>query len=288
MENKYNFGGLEESLTNLDSAKVVMIPVPYDETSTWGKGADNGPEAILEASANMELYDIETDSEVYKIGIHTADPVLEKSSPEKMVNAVEKASIKFLDQGKFIVGLGGEHSISSGFVRACSRYYNNLSVLQLDAHTDLRPEYEGTPYSHASVMSRISEICPFVQVGIRSMDTIEKPFLRKENLFLAEDIFDNDLWLEKAIGGLSDNVFITIDLDVFDPSIMPSTGTPEPGGLLWYQTIKFLKKVIGEKNVIGFDVVELAPVKTNRAPNFLAAKLIYKLLTYKFVEKNNY
>lgn len=283
-ETKYNFGGLDESLTNLDTAKVVMIPVPYDETSTWGKGADKGPGAILEASANMELYDIETNSEVYNIGIHTAAPVTEKSSPEKMVEAVEKTSLKYLDKGKFIVGIGGEHSISSGFVRACAKYFSKLSVLQLDAHTDLRPEYEGTPYSHASVMSRISEICPFVQVGIRSMDTIEKPFLVKDNLFLAEDIFDNDLWMDQAISKLSDNVFVTIDLDAFDPSIMPSTGTPEPGGLHWYQTIKFLKKVMKAKNVIGFDVVELAPVASNRAPDFLAAKLIYKLLTYKFVE----
>jgi len=135
-------------------------------------------------------------------------------------------------------------------------------------------------------MSRISEICPFVQVGIRSMDTIEKPFLVKENLFLAEDIMDNEAWMDKAISRLTDNVFITFDLDAFDPSIMPSTGTPEPGGLLWYQTIKFLKKVIKAKNLIGFDVVELAPLTSNRAPDFLATKLIYKLLSYKFVETN--
>jgi len=277
---------LDDNLTRLDSARVVVIPVPYDETSTWGKGADKGPDAILEASANMELYDIETDSEVINIGIHTTDPVTENSAPEKMVDAVEAASLKFLEKGKFIVGIGGEHSITTGFIRAYAKHFDNLSVLQIDAHTDLRPEYEGTPYSHASVMSRISEICPFVQVGIRSMDTIEKPFLVKDNLFLAEDIMDNDGWMDKAISRLTDNVFITFDLDAFDPSIMPSTGTPEPGGMLWYQTIKFLKKVIQTKNVIGFDVVELAPVESNRAPDFLATKLIYKLLSYKFVETN--
>lgn len=282
MENIINYGGIEEDYSRIESSKVVIIPVPYDETSTWGKGADMGPNAILEASANMELYDIETDSEVYRQGIFTANPVNEKSTPEKMVAAVEKATEKYLKTGKFIVGIGGEHSITTGFVKAFAQYFENLSVLQIDAHTDLRPEYEGTPYSHASVMARISEICPFVQVGIRSMDTIEKPFLVKENLFLAEDIFDNDYWMDKAISRLSQNVFITIDLDAFDPSIMPSTGTPEPGGLLWYQTIKFLKKVISTKNVVGFDVVELAPTKHNKAPDFLAAKLIYKLLSYKY------
>jgi agmatinase len=230
----------------------------------------------------MELYDIETDSEIYNVGIFTADPVREKSSPENMVNAVHQQALKFLDLGKFVVGIGGEHSITTGFVRAHHEKFDNLSVLQLDAHTDLRPEYEGSKYNHACVMSRVAEICPFVQVGIRSMDTIEKPFLVKDNLFLAENIYNNNAWMEDAIARLSDNVFVTIDLDVFDPSIMPSTGTPEPGGLLWYQVIDFLRKVNTKRNIVGFDVMELAPNKTNRSPDFLAAKLIYKLLSYKF------
>jgi agmatinase len=284
MENKTNFGGLPEEYSNLEAAKVVVIPVPYDETSTWGKGADKGPDAVLEASANMELYDIETDSEIYKIGIFTADPVDEKSSPENMVNAVQKSAAHYLKHGKFIVGVGGEHSVSTGFVRAYAEVYDDLSVLQLDAHTDLRPEYEGTPYSHASIMSRVSEICPFVQVGIRSMDTIELPFITKENLFLAEDIHGRNDWMDKAIAKLTKNVFVTIDLDVFDPSIMPSTGTPEPGGMLWYDVIRFLKKVNENVNIVGFDVVELAPNENNKAPDFLASKLIYKLLSYKFFE----
>jgi len=281
-----NFGGLPDQQTALDDAKVVIIPVPYDKTSTWIKGADKGPDAILEASANMELYDIETDSEIYKIGIHTAAAVDEKSSPENMVNAVHKTATSFLKSGKFIVGIGGEHSISTGFVRAYAEIYKNLSVLQLDAHTDLRPEYEGSPYSHASIMSRVSEICPFVQVGIRSMDVIEKPFLVKENLFLAEDIYGHNGWMDDAISRLTENVFITIDLDVFDPSIMPSTGTPEPGGMYWYEVIRFLKKVNDQKNIVGFDVVELAPNENNKAPDFLASKLIYKLLSYKFLDFN--
>ncbi|HZK06848.1 MAG TPA: agmatinase [Bacteroidales bacterium] len=285
METSEIFGGLEAQYAELASAVAVVLPVPYDETSTWGKGADNGPAAIIEASANMELYDIETDTEIYKTGIYTAEAVTEKSSPEAMVNAVEKAADKYLKQNKFLVGLGGEHSVTTGFVRAYARHFDNLSVLQLDAHTDLRPEYQGSPYSHASVMSRVREICPFVQVGIRSMDIVEKPFLVDEKLFLAEDIYDNDDWMEDAVDQLTENVFITIDLDVFDPSIMPSTGTPEPGGLYWYQVIKFLRRVIEEKNVVGFDVVELAPVDDNKAPDFLAAKLIYKLLTYKFQDQ---
>ncbi|MFP4471156.1 MAG: agmatinase [Bacteroidales bacterium] len=280
-----NYGGLEEQYSNLKNARVVILPIPYDETSTWGKGADEGPAAILEASANMEIYDIETNSEVYKIGIHTAEPVTEKSSPENMVHAVEAEVSKFLKLGKFVVGLGGEHSVTTGQVRAYARSFNDLSVLQIDAHTDLRPEYEGTPYNHACVMSRVKEICPIVQVGIRSMDTVELPYIQKDRLFLAEDIFDNDNWMDRAIDKLTSNVFITIDLDGFDPSIMPSTGTPEPGGMLWYQVIRFLKKVVEQRNLVGFDVVELAPVDSNRSPDFLASKLVYKLLSYRFAKE---
>lgn len=282
MTENNNYGGLDAGYTTLENAKVVVLPVPYDETSTWGKGADKGPDAIIEASANMELYDIETDSEVYKAGIFTAPPVTEKSSPENMVNAVHGKTLEYIKEGKFVVGLGGEHSVTTGFVRAHADVYDNMSVLQLDAHTDLRPEYEGSPYNHACVMSRVAEICPFVQVGIRSMDSIEKPFLVKENLFLAEQIQGRDDWYRKVVDRLTDNVFITIDLDVFDPSVMPSTGTPEPGGMRWYEAIKLLRLVAQEKNIIGFDVVELAPTSFDKAPDFFAAKLIYKLLSYRF------
>ncbi|MBE0640314.1 MAG: agmatinase [Bacteroidales bacterium] len=282
MADNNNYGGLDAGYTGLEQARVVVLPVPYDETSTWGKGADKGPPAILEASANMELYDIETDSEVYKTGIFTAPPVTEKSSPENMVNAVHTEALNYLKQGKFIVGLGGEHSVTTGFVRAYADLFDNLSVLQLDAHTDLRPEYEGSRYNHACVMSRVAEICPFVQVGIRSMDSLEKQFTVPDKLFLAEHIQGRTDWHQKVVNQLTDNVFITIDLDVFDPSIMPSTGTPEPGGMLWYEVIDLLRLVTQKRNVIGFDVVELAPTKINKAPDFLASKLIYKLLAYCF------
>jgi agmatinase len=280
------YGGLDAGFTPFEQAKVVVLPVPYDETSTWGKGADKGPDAIIEASANMELYDIETDSEVYKTGIFTAPAVTEKSSPESMVNAVHRETAHYLKHGKFVVGLGGEHSVTTGFVRAHADVYNNMSVLQLDAHTDLRPEYEGSPYNHACVMSRVAELCPFVQVGIRSMDTVEKPFLVKNKLFLAGDIHSRSNWYQEVVDQLTENVYITIDLDVFDPSIMPSTGTPEPGGMLWYETVKLLKLVSQQRNIIGFDVVELAPTEYDKAPDFLAAKLVYKLLSYRFEIKN--
>jgi agmatinase len=202
-----------------------------------------------------------------------------------MVNAVHKAALGYIRQGKFVVGLGGEHSITTGFVRAHAEVYQNMSVLQLDAHTDLRPEYEGSPYNHACVMSRVSEICPFVQVGIRSMDTIEKPFLVKKNLFLAETIQGRSDWYQQVVDQLTENVFITIDLDVFDPSIMPSTGTPEPGGMFWYDAVNLLRLVAQKRNIIGFDVMELAPTEYNKAPDFLAAKLVYKLLSYRFEMK---
>jgi agmatinase len=278
-----NFGDLAEENSELESSKVVIIPVPYDETSTWIKGADKGPKAIIEASANMELYDIETDSEVYKKGIFTDSPVKEKSSPEKMVEAVRKRVESHLKNNKMTVVLGGEHSVSIGAVQAYAKYCKNLSVLQLDAHSDLRHEYLGSKYNHACAMSRIKELCPIVQVGIRSMDIAEKKYLNRENVFFAEQIYNKKDWIERAVSKLSKNVYITIDLDVFDPAIMPSTGTPEPGGLFWYHVLDLLKAVIRQRNVVGFDVVELCPAN-EKSSDFLAAKLIYKILSYRLRE----
>ena len=279
-----NFGGLDNIYTNFIQSKIAVLPVPYDGTSTWIKGADKGPEAILEASANMELYDIETDSEVFKEGIYTADPITEKSSPEKMSQAVYKEVSRLLSHNKFTVTIGGEHSVSIGAIKAHVENFKHCCVLQIDAHTDLRPEYEGSKYNHACVMARTREIAPFVQVGIRSMDTIEKPFIVPGNIFYAEDIRKGKLWMDKAIELLTENVYLTFDLDGFDPSIMASTGTPEPGGLYWNETIEFLRKVMRVKNLVGFDVVELCPNKINKAPDFLASKLIYKILSYKYAK----
>ncbi|HPE56164.1 MAG TPA: agmatinase [Bacteroidales bacterium] len=277
-----NYGGIDNEFTDFVDSKIAVLPVPYDGTSTWIKGADKGPDAILEASANMELYDIETNSEVYKLGIFTADPVTENSSPEKMSEAVYEEVTRLIRHNKFVVTLGGEHSISIGAILSHVEHFKDVTVLQIDAHTDLRPEYEGSKYNHACVMARTRDIAPYVQVGIRSMDTVELPYIVPGNIFYAEDIRKGIDWMDAAIAKLSSNVYLTFDLDGLDPSIMASTGTPEPGGLYWNETIQFLKKVIDQKNLIGFDVVELCPNKVNKAPNFLASKLIYKLLSYQF------
>ena len=277
-----NFGHLTEQYSNLEQARIVVIPVPYDGTSTWVKGADKGPSAIIKASANLELYDIETDSQVYRSGIFTDNPVEEASSPEKLVEVVAARVRSHIKTEKFTVVVGGEHSVSIGSIKAYAESYGNTTVLQLDAHSDLRDEYNGSKYNHACVMARVRELCPILQVGIRSMDSSEKELMNGENVFFAKDICQKTDWFERAVARLADRVYITIDLDVFDPSIMSSTGTPEPGGLLWYDVLAFLKTITQKKDVVGFDVVELCPNPQNRAPDFLAAKLIYKLLSYKF------
>lgn len=277
-----NYGGLPDKYSEAGNAEIVIIPVPYDETSTWIKGSDKGPEAIMKASANMELYDIETDSEVYLRGIHTGLPVTEKSSPEAMVEKVFDRVSSTLRNGKFPVVLGGEHSVSIGSIKAFARQYPKLTVLQIDAHSDLRNEYNGSLNNHACVMARAREVAPVVQVGIRATDSEELSALDPSRTFFAHEIEGNKEWMDKAIDLLSEDVYITIDLDALDPSIMPSTGTPEPGGMGWYQTLRFLEKVISAKNLAGFDVVELCPSESNKAPDFLAAKLIYRILSMKF------
>lgn len=279
---KTNFGDLPKKNSELKSARIVVVGAPYDGTSTWVKGADQGPKAIIWASANMELYDIETDSEVYKQGIFTDKFITEKSSPEKLAAAVEKNIAGHLKNKKFPVLLGGEHSVSIGAIKACAKKYGDLSVLQLDAHLDTREEYLGSKFSHACVMARARELCPIVQVGIRSLDGAEKKGIDKSRVFFAEHIKDKKNWQKPAIAKLAKKVYITIDLDVFDPGILPSTGTPEPGGLGWYETLAFLKEVIRKREVVGFDVVELCPNRLEKSSDFLAAKLIYKLLSYKF------
>ncbi len=282
MKEVINFGYLPEEYADPENAKIIIIPVAYDGTSTWIKGADKGPTAIIEASANMELYDIETDSEVYRKGIYTEDAITREITTTEMINAVNGTVQYYLEKNKFTVVIGGEHSVSIGSIKAHAEHYANLTVLQLDAHADLREEYNGSIYNHACVTARIKESCPVVQVGIRSMDSTEKEPMDKNRTFFAKDIYNNTDWIKKVVSILSDNVYITIDLDVFDPSIMPSTGTPEPGGLLWYDVLELLKAVSNKNNVVGFDVVELCPDDRNKAPDFMAAKLIYKLLSYKF------
>ena len=246
------------------------------------KGADEGPTAIIEASANMELYDIETDSEVYRKGIFTENTIGGEISTAEMIKAVHDAVRYYLEKDKFTVVVGGEHSVSIGSIKAHVERHADMTVLQLDAHADLREEYNGSKYNHACVMARTKELCPIVQVGIRSMDSSEKQLMDQSGTFFAETLHNHNDWIDKVISKLSKNVYVTVDLDVFDPSIMSSTGTPEPGGLSWYDVLALLKAACDKRNVVGFDVAELCPDSTNKAPDFLAAKLIYKLLSYKF------
>ena len=280
------YAGIPEELSKLETSKIVLIPVPYDGTSTWQKGADKGPDAFLDASENMELYDIETDSEVYKQGVFLADAVTENASPEAMVEAVHQATKKYIKKNKFVTIFGGEHSVSIGTIRAFHEMFEDLTVLHIDAHADLRESYVGSKCNHACSVYEASQTTNLIQVGIRSMDVIEKTVMDEEKTYFAHEMAVDDNWVDSAIDQMTDNVFITFDLDALDPSIMPSTGTPEPGGLLWYETLEFLKQVFVEKNVVGFDIVELCPNKNDKSSDFLAAKLYYKMLSYKFQDEN--
>jgi len=276
-----NFGG-HEVVYNYQESEIIIVPVPYDETSTWMKGADKGPEAILEASVNLEFYDVETSTEAHLKGIHTIDPVLEKKTPGKLVQAVHDCISLLLVEKKFPVIIGGNHTVSIGAIKAFSEHFENLSVLQLDAHADLRQIYEGSEFNHACSMARAREYAPIVQVGIRSMSAEELPYVENDRIFFSHKLFYDKNLYSKAIDKLSENVYITIDLDVFDPSIMPSTGTPEPGGPAYFELMHFMRDVIKSRNVLGFDVVELCPSATNKSPDFIAAKIIYQLLSYRF------
>lgn len=275
-----NFGG-NEVVYGYDESGIIIVPVPYDETSTWMKGSDKGPDAILNASVNLEFYDVETSSEAHLAGIHTIDPITEKSSPEKLSEAVYNKTMALLNEGKFPVIIGGNHTVPIGAFRACSEFYENLTILQLDAHSDLRNEYEGSPLNHACAMARAREYAPIVQVGIRSMAKDELPLVDPVRIFYAHELYSDKGLYKKALGLLSENVYLTIDLDVLDPSLMPSTGTPEPGGPDYRELMMFLKEVIATRNLVGFDIVELCP-SDNKSPDFVAAKILYQLLSYRF------
>jgi len=271
------------------SNRYVVIPAPYEGTASYGKGTARGPEAILEASTHMELYDEELDSEPWRAGIETLEPLdIESLLPEDMVDGVQKASAAVIAEGNIPVLLGGEHSVTLGLFRALKEKYPKLSVLHLDAHADLRAVYGGTPFSHACIARRMAEEgAPLVQLGIRSMSQLEALFLRDGG---TSDILNVRSYqarelragidLKEVLAHLSDEVFITIDLDVFDPSIMPATGTPEPGGLLWDEVMTILRSIISRKKIVGFDIVELAPIAGNPAPDFMAARLAYRVMAY--------
>ncbi len=279
-----NFGGLETKYAEQSNAKAVIVPIPFDGTTSYGKGSDKGPAAMIEASRNMELYDIETQSEAYTHGIFTDKPVLADTSPEMAKQGFERVR-SHLESNKFVISLGGEHAVSVGPIRAHAEKYPDMCVLQLDAHTDLRAEYMGNPLSHASAMARaLDYVKNVIAVGIRSMDSSELPRLVRENVFFAEELYGRTDWIDAVVARLASRVYITVDLDVFDPAYLPSTGTPEPGGLDWYQVTRLLRAVFEKREVVGCDVVELAP-GADPASDFTAAKLIYKLLTYKFCLK---
>ena len=279
MENTY--AGIPAENATYENSKVVLVTVPYDGTSTWGKGADKGPELFLDASENMELYDIETDSEPYLQGVYRAGEVSENSTPEKMVETVyQKTKELVKDREKLFTLIGGEHSVSIGSIRAVGEEYKQLTVLQLDAHTDLRPEYHGSKNNHACAVFEANQKHKLVQVGIRSMDAEEKQYLPPKRVFFAHEIAKNEDWIKDVLDKVTGNVYITIDLDAFDPSIAPSTGTPEPGGLQWYPTLKLLRKVFKKCNVVAFDIVELMDSPAAKPTAFLAAKLYYKMLAY--------
>jgi agmatinase len=285
------FGGLEEEYSNYKRAKVAILQAPYDKTTTYIHGAKNGPAAIIDASLYMERFDDELNQETFRIGIHTAEPLaVEDLPPEEMAGKVYAAFAEAIKANKFPVMLGGEHSVSIGAAKALKEAYPDLSVLQLDAHCDLRDEYHGSRFNHGCVARRISEICPLVQVGTRSLSKEEKDFLagqsdgrvRSINVY---DILDMPMWKDRASESLSGNVYVTIDMDVFDPSLVPAVGTPEPGGIGWYETIDLLRDISKDKRIVGFDVVELSPIKGQVSSDFLAAKLVYRLLGYIFYNK---
>ena len=275
------YAGIPEENATLENSKVMLVTVPYDGTSTWGKGADKGPELFLDASENMELYDIETATEPYLEGVYLAGEVTEDSSPEAMTEAVYQKTKEMLQyEDKLFTLFGGEHSVSIGSIRAVGEKYENLTVLQLDAHTDLRPEFHGSTSNHACAVFEANQKHNLVQVGIRSCDVEEMQYVPKGQCFWAHEIAENPNWIEDVLAKVSGNVYITIDLDAFDPSIAPSTGTPEPGGLAWYPTLKLLKRVFEKCNVVAFDIVELMDSANPKPTAFLAAKLYYKMLAY--------
>jgi agmatinase len=278
-----NYGGIDMVHTAYDSAKFVVVPVPYDLTSTYQAGSRRGPGAILDASANMELYDEELRQETYRAGIHTLPPLeADARGPEEMMRAVHRTVAGIITDRKIPVILGGEHSISFGAVKAVQAAFPELTVLQLDAHADLREAYQGTPFSHAAVARRIAEICPLVQAGIRSMSVEEAEFLTMSPVksYAADFILDGGSWYETICGDLKGDIYLTVDLDVLDPAIMPATGTPEPGGITWRDLIRLIREVAIRCRIRGFDVVELAPIPGMVAPDFLASKLTYRIMGY--------
>lgn len=287
---KYNFLGIGNGFSSYDKSQIVILPVPYEKTVSYGKGTLLGPHKILEASHFVEFYDEELQRELcFDVGISTLKKLNTINlSTEKALRKINKKVLELLDDGKFVVTLGGEHTISQAPIKAFYERYNNLSVLQIDAHSDLRQTYEGTKYSHACVMARVAEFTNDIhQVGIRAQDISEAAYIKSNNIktYYMREIRAGKYsknWQKKVAEKLKENVYITFDVDGFDPSVISATGTPEPGGLFWDETMELIKLIGKTKNIVGFDVVELAPSKCQKASDFTAAKLVYKLLNYAF------
>ncbi len=283
-----NFGGIDEEVySSFDAAQVLVLPVAYEGTVSFGTGTGAGAMAIVDASRNMELYEEETDAEVYKIGIHTLEEFAPRETPEAMMSDLYQRSKELLESDKFLCMLGGEHSVSAPVIRAHTEKYHNLSVLQIDAHADLRDTYDGTPHSHASIMARVVKDLqiPSVQVGIRSISADEAIALDAglpTKIFWAKDIVGRTDWIDAAVNSLTENVYLTIDIDGLDPSLVPTTGTPEPGGLGWYETLILIRKLAERRRIVGMDLVEYSYSENQTAPAFLCAKLVYKSLAYIF------
>jgi agmatinase len=283
-----NFGGIDqEQYCSFDASRILVWPVSYEGTVSYGHGTGAGAMAIVDASRNMELYEEETDTEPYKVGIHTLPEFTPRETPEAMMSGLYDTTKELLDSGKFICMLGGEHSVSAPVIQAHNEKFDNLSVLQIDAHADLRDTYDGTPHSHASIMARVVKDMkiPSVQVGIRSISGDEARSLKQglpTRIFWARDIVGRTDWIDDAIHGLTDNVYLTIDIDGLDPSIVPTTGTPEPGGLGWYETLALIRKLAEKKRVVGMDLVEYSYFENYDSPAFLCSKLVYKSLAYIF------
>lgn len=283
-----NFLGLPEAdVPALERAAVVIFPVPYEATVSYMGGTRFGPRRILEASRAIELYDHELDAEPYRVGVYTLpELLLTGAGPEAALGELRTAFDALLADDRFVIMLGGEHSISAPPIEAHAARLSGdgrrLSVLQLDAHGDLRAEYEGTPFSHACVMYRVHQAVDLVPVGIRAITAEERRLTRERNIptIFAHELDADGKWIERALAALGPDVYLTIDIDFFDPSLVPATGTPEPGGGSWYPTLRLLERVFAERRVVGADVVELAPIPGVVAPDFLTAKLIYKLVAY--------
>jgi len=288
-----NFLGIEHEHSSFESSKIVVLPVPYERTVSYGSGTKHGPKAILDASHYVEFYDEETQREVYKqLGIATLMPLkLAKKNEKEALETIYQATLSLLNEQKFIVALGGEHTISQATIAAHAERYSDLSVLQIDAHSDLRTEYEGNKFSHASVMARVCEFLDprnIVQVGIRAQCIEEADFIKANGIttLYAHEIRRGKHtkvlkhWEDIAAEKLTSHVYVTFDVDGFDPSIMPATGTPEPNGLFWHETMSLLRKIGRKRSVVGCDVVELAPIKELHHPDLTAAKLVSKMMNY--------